>query len=300
MDTSRLLSIIDEITEAGCLYLLISGGEPFLRKDFTEIYRHAKTNGLLVTVFTNGTIITADILELFRELPPHAVEITLYGATAPTYEKITGIKGSYVKCLNGIRQLLAHNINVKLKTVLMTLNCHEFFDIENLAKEFGVKFRFDAAIFPRFDGDKTPLGLRVSPGDAIGKELSDDERLLQWKNYFKKYQGLPVSDTLYICGAGITNFHIDPYGNLRSCLMTNWPSYNLSKGNFLRGWREVIPRIREKKAGADSTCSQCEKRMLCGFCPAFFRLENGAEDKYSDYLCKMGQYRFKILNKQSF
>ncbi len=92
----------------------------------------------------------------------------------------------------GIRRLLEHKINVKLKTILMTLNRHEFFDIENMAKDLGVKFRFDAAIFPCLNGDKTPLSLRVSPEDAVEKEFSDDERLRHWRDYFERYQGLPV------------------------------------------------------------------------------------------------------------
>jgi radical SAM protein with 4Fe4S-binding SPASM domain len=296
MNTSRLLSIIDEITAAGCLYFLITGGEPFLRKDFAEIYRHTRTNGLLVTVFTNGTLITDNILELFEALPPYVVEVSLYGASAATYEKITGIKGSYKKCLRGIQQLLAHRVNVKLKTILMTLNQHEFFDIEDMAKEFGVKFRFDAAIFPCLNGDDTPLNLRVSPENAVEKEFSDNERLRNWKDFSKRYQGLPPSDTLYNCGAGLTSFYIDPYGNLQPCLMTTDFRYNLSKGSFSSGWYDIIPTIREKKAGATYTCNQCEKRMLCSFCPAFFRLENGSENIYSDYLCKMGQHRFQILN----
>ncbi|MBW1897011.1 MAG: radical SAM protein, partial [Deltaproteobacteria bacterium] len=95
LSTAQWISIIDEITEAGCLHLLISGGEPLTRRDFAEIYSHARTNGLLVTVFTNGTLITDRVLELFRDLPPRIVEISLYGATAATYERVTRVKGSY-------------------------------------------------------------------------------------------------------------------------------------------------------------------------------------------------------------
>jgi radical SAM protein with 4Fe4S-binding SPASM domain len=299
LNTIQWFSIIDEITEAGCLNLLITGGDPLLRKDFLEIYSHAKKNGLLVTVFTNGTLITDRILELFKLLPPQAVEISIYGATATTYEKITGIKGSYEKCLRGIQRLLEHKINVKLKTILMTLNQHEFYDIENMAKEFGVKFRLDAAIFPRFNGDKAPLSFRVPPEDAVKIEFSDTERFLQWKNYFLRCKGIQLSDMLYNCGAGLTSFHIDPYGNLRPCLMVSGIQYNLTNSSFITGWHNVMPLIKEKKAGATYSCIQCKKITLCSFCPAFFELENGSEDIYSDYLCALGTYRFQAI-KNSF
>jgi radical SAM protein with 4Fe4S-binding SPASM domain len=297
LGTAQWISIIDEIAEAGCLNLLITGGEPLLRKDFKHIYRHAKTKGLLVTVFTNGTMITKGILELFQDLPPRAVEISLYGATAPTYEKITGIKGSFERCLKGIQSLLGHRINLKLKTMLMTLNRHEFYDIETMAKEYGVKFRFDAAIFPCMDGDKSPLGLRVSPEEAIEKEFSDRDRSRQWKVFFERMQGFSLPDTLYNCGTGLTSFHIDPYGHLQPCLMVANLRYDLLDGSFMEGWGDVIPSIRDRKVGADYTCNKCDKMTLCGFCPGFFELENGAEDIYSEYLCALGRCRFEAIDR---
>jgi radical SAM protein with 4Fe4S-binding SPASM domain len=297
MDTGKILSVIDEICEAGCLYLLITGGEPLLRKDFPEIYRYAKGKGLIITVFTNGTLITDKIIDLFKDLPPHVVEISLYGATAATYEKITGVVGSYERCIQGISRLLSGKIHVNLKTILMTANSHEFFDIENIAKEFGVKFRFDSEIFPRFDGDKYPLELRVTAMDAIEKDFSDDDRRRQWKKYFEKTKGQPVHDSLYNCGAGVTGFHIDPYGNLQPCLMVTNIKYSLLSGSFISGWNNVISSIINKEPGSATDCNRCEKRHLCSFCPAFFELENGSGDLPSEYICSMGNHRFQgVIN----
>ena len=105
MSTAQVLAILDQVVDAGCLHLLITGGDPLLRRDFPEIYRHARLSGLDVTVFTNGTPVTDRIIELFRELPPRVVEVTLYGATAGTYERITGVPGSFERCLAGVRRL---------------------------------------------------------------------------------------------------------------------------------------------------------------------------------------------------
>ena len=297
LDTARWKELIDEITGAGCLFLLITGGEPLLRKDFAEIYLYAKTRGLLIAVFTNGTLISEDILDLFTGFPPKAVEITLYGASKETYERITGVKGSYQKCLQGIRRLIDRQINIKLKTILMELNRHEFFEIENMAKELGTKFRFDAALFPSLEGNKSPLGLRVSAEDAVDIELSDDGRLREWKDFFERMKELPVQDTLYNCGAGLTSFHIDPYGTLKPCMMVAAPAYDLNNGSFKKGWSDVIPRIREKKAGAGNLCNLCKKRTLCGYCPGFFNMEKGSEEVYSEYLCEMGQLRYEKINE---
>ncbi|HXX57901.1 MAG TPA: radical SAM protein, partial [Thermodesulfovibrionales bacterium] len=252
--------------------------------------------GLLVTVFTNGTLITDSILALFQNLPPHVVEISLYGATAATYENITGVAGSYERCLDGIKRLLGGKIRVRLKTILMTMNSHEFADIEDMAREFGVKFRFDAAIFPCANGDKSPLNLRVAPSDAVDKEFSDRERARVWKDYMRTRQEWAPTDSLYQCGAGLTGFHIDPYGYLQPCLMTRNMRYDLSKGSFLSGWNGIISGIRNKKARKDFACYHCDRKDLCGFCPAFFEFENGAEDARSEYLCAMGKNRFSRIH----
>ncbi len=295
MTTSRLVALLDQIADAGCLNLLFTGGEPFLRPDFPEIYRHAKERGLLVTVFSNGTLITEKIIELFKEFPPFEVEISLYGAAAPTYEKITRVAGSFEKCMSGIRRLLDSGIRVNLKTILMTLNRHELSEMQDIAERSGARFRFDAAISPCINGDKSPLDLRVPPEEAIEKEFSDPKRVRLWKKYFRGIGGRVLTDDLYGCGAGVTGFHVDPSGGLHPCMMTLDIRYGLSGCSFLEGWNYVVSRIREKKAGAGFVCRGCDKINLCGYCPAFFRLETGAEDVRSDYICRTGNLRHQRL-----
>jgi len=177
----------------------------------------------------------------------------------------------------------------------MTLNRHEISDIEDMARSYGVKFRSDPAVFPCLDGGKAPLGFRITPQEAIAAELSDHERLRQWRDFFERFRDVPMTDDLYQCGAGRSMFHVDPYGSLRPCVMVNSPRYDLLGGSFLTGWNDVISTIQGKKMAANSHCSQCEKRVLCGYCPGFFELENGTEDLHSPFLCAMGEYRFQAI-----
>ena len=150
--------------------------------------------------------------------------------------------------------------------------------------------------FHVLDGDKSPLELRVPAMDAIEKEFSDNERHMHWEKYFKKTKGQYVPDTLYNCGAGITGFHIDPYGNLQPCLMVTNIKYSLLTGSFMSGWNNVISSIINKEPGNATACNRCEKRHLCSFCPAFFELENGAGDMPSEYVCSIGNHRFQRVN----
>src|SRR3954462_14388572 len=124
LDYDEHCRLLDELAEAGCLWLLYTGGEIFARRDFLDIYTYAKRKGFLITLFTNGTLISEAIADRLVELPPFAIEITLYGYTAATYEALTGIPGSHAKCLRGIRNLLDRKLPLALKTVAVSTNRH--------------------------------------------------------------------------------------------------------------------------------------------------------------------------------
>ncbi len=295
LTTAQWLSILDQATEAGCLELLMTGGEPLLRPDFAAVYRHAKHNGLLITVFTNGTLVTAEVAALFADLPPRQVEVSLYGATAATYERIAGVQGSFERCMSGLRRLLDARLHVGLKTVLMTLNRQEFSAIQHMAETLGVEFRFDAAIFPRLDGDKTPVRLRVPAREAVAREMADETAVQKWRDFFRRQGAITPSGALYQCAAGVTAFHVDAAGSLRPCLMVAEPSCSLLDHSFRTGWDTVIPLLRERKPRAGFVCGTCAKRALCGYCPAYFTLENGAEDVCSEYLCALGRLRYEAI-----
>ena len=70
LTTQEHCRILDQLADAGCLWLLFTGGEIFARPDFLEIYRHAKRAGFLITLFTNGTLLTPRIADALTEWRP--------------------------------------------------------------------------------------------------------------------------------------------------------------------------------------------------------------------------------------
>lgn len=297
LETGRILSILDEITEAGCFFLLLTGGEPLLHPDFARIYRHACTRGLNVTVFTNGTLVDDAVIALFREFPPKVVEVSLYGATAGTYERITGVRGSHARCLDGIARLQAGGMRLVLKTSLMTLNRDEIPAMRELARGLGLKLRVDPSINPTLDGNQAPVALRVSPEEAIRVALAEEGKLEEWQRSLAEKEGEETrrSDALYQCSAGLRSFYIDAVGLLRPCQITRNIAYDLKQGDFLTGWREVIPRVRDLRAPPNYRCTRCESMTLCRYCPPAFELETGDAAVPSAFLCTMGRKRHGAL-----
>ena len=96
----------------------------------------------------NGAVITHAVRQKFLELPPRKVEVSLYGATAATYEAVTQVPGSHARCMEGIRWLYENGIALTLKTVLMRENRHELDAMRAMANRFAAPFYFDTAIFP--------------------------------------------------------------------------------------------------------------------------------------------------------
>ncbi len=212
LTTKEWKSVLDTISEAGTLFLLISGGEPLLRNDFAEIYEYAVKKGLIVTVFTNGSLVTDEIIDVFRKYPPRMVEITLYAASEEVYRGITGREGGLEICLHNVEKLLANKIEVRLKTVFLNSNIHEFKSIREIAERLKVKHRFDGALFPRLDGNTEPLKYRLSPRQVVELNCCSQELTKEWKEMALQSNRIETGDKLYTCGAAVNNYHIDAYG----------------------------------------------------------------------------------------
>lgn len=288
--------IIDEMAEAGCLWILYTGGEILARKDFLDIYTHARKTGFFITLYTNGTLITPKVADYLAKWRPFAVEITLYGRTRETYERLTGVPGSYDKCMRGIQLVLERGLPLKLKTVAVSLNKHEVWDMQRFAREeLGVEFRFDSMMNPRIDCSQSPLAVRLTPEECVEFDLQDEQVMAEWKVFAAKFTG-PVhppetSDELYHCGGGIDSFAINPYGQMSICLLSQQDLYDVRTGSIRAGWEQFLHRVRQKKITRLTKCVHCELKAMCGMCPANGELENGDSEAPVDFLCRVAHIR---------
>jgi len=288
----ELVGILDQVVDEGCLWLLLTGGEPFLRPDFLDIYTYAKKKGLLVAVFTNGTLLTPRIADHLAEWRPFTIEITLYGRTQETYEQVTGVPGSYERCMRGIELLLERKLPLNLKSVIMTLNRHEVGEMKAYVEGLGVDFRFDPVLNIRLDGDRKPAQVRIPPEEVVALDLADEKRLKSWREFCDRFWGPPPQpETLYHCGAGVGTFHVDPYGQLSACIMSRVPAYDLRQGTFREGWCEFLARVREQKWTRQTPCQGCDLLSLCGQCPGWAQMESGDPEEPVAYLCQIAHLR---------
>jgi radical SAM protein with 4Fe4S-binding SPASM domain len=291
--------ILDDLAEAGCFWLLYTGGEIFARKDFLDIYTYAKKKGLMITLFTNGNLITPEIADYLVEWRPFAIEITLYGATKETYERLTGIPGSYDRCMRGIHLLLERGLPLALKTVAISVNKHEIGEMKKLAERLGANFKFDAMMNPRIDCSQSPLAVRLQPWEIVKMDLEDPVRVEDWKDLAERFHG-PAnppdhSDEVYHCGGGVNSFAIDPEGKMSICVLSHFDTFDLRQGSFREGWDHFLAAVRRKKITRITKCTACEIKVMCGMCAANAELENGDAEAPVDFLCHVAHLRAKVM-----
>jgi radical SAM protein with 4Fe4S-binding SPASM domain len=298
--TDELNRILDEAAAAGCVWLLLTGGEIFLRPDFREIYTHAKQKGLLVTLFTNGTLITPEEADFLANQRPFSIEITLYGATRKTYERVTGNPGSFGRCLRGISHLRDRGLPLKLKATLSTLNRQEIREMKRFAEnDLGLPFRFDALLNARCDRSLKPLEVRLLPEEVVQLDLADPERVEALRDFARSQRGHGPANShgnpLYPCGGGAHSFAIDPYGRLRACAISPGEGFDLRSGSFQEGWGRFLARLSERKIDRDTKCLMCTLQEVCGMCPANGELECGDPQQPVDFLCRVAHLRAYAL-----
>ncbi len=296
LTTAEHFDILDQLADAGCLWLLFTGGEIFARHDFLDIYTYAKRKGFVVTLFTNGTQITTRIADTLAEWRPFAIEITLYGRTRETYERLTRVPGSYDRCLAGIRLLQERGLPLALKTVAVTVNRHEIWDMKRFVEEeLGLPFKFDAMMTPRIDCSRSPLEVRLDPEAIVGLDLDDPGRHQEWSrfadDFIRPQQPTGRERDVYHCGGGINSFAIDPLGRMSICVLSHQDTFDLRQGTVRQGWDHFLARVRDRQISRATKCTACQLKSVCGMCPANAELEGGDPEKPVDFLCQVAHLR---------
>jgi radical SAM protein with 4Fe4S-binding SPASM domain len=289
----EIFRITDEIVDAGGFWLLLTGGEIFVRPDFFEIYRHMKRRGLLLILYTNGTTVTPRVADLLAEYPPVRIEISLYGMTPATYRAVTE-RDAFARCVRGIRLLLERRLNLKLKSVVTTANYDEFSAIRDyVRREFGLSFTYDPNInFRKVAGREgtAPAAVRVPPDKIVALDRVMEAETGELRAFYGRDQRLE-SDYVFNCGAGVNTYHIDPYGRMSTCMMVPTIGYDLRRGSFREGWDSFVERVVELRRSRTTRCQSCAIAGACDTCPGWSTLEHGTLEDPVDYMCEINHRR---------
>lgn len=298
LSTEEWLAIAREAAEAGCFSVLLTGGEPLLRPDFAEIYLGIRRLGIHGMLFTNATRVDDDVIRVLQEAPPRLIEVTVYGAGPETYEAVTGSARAHADAMRGIALMREAGLPVRLKTVLMRPNLHDFESIRALAADGEPSVRYDAMLQSRYRGDEEIQALRIPPEEVAELEARSIPELPgQWAAQQARRAGLalPEGRPLYTCAAGVVSFYVSAAGRVQPCVSAERHGVPWKPGRLLEAFRTCRASIRAVRAPADHPCAGCNVYVLCGSCPPVAELECGEEGGVCGYACRLAHERGKRM-----
>ena len=267
------LSIAEQARDAGMLYLLLTGGEPFLWQDFWPLYERLSTMGFLISINSNGTLLDEARVARLAEHPPTRINITLYGAGNETYEALCGRSGMFDRVDRAITLLRQAGILVKLNCSLTPHNACDLERIVSYAAERDLILEVNTYMFPPLRRDPTMVGRndRFTPAETAHYHM-ERYRLQRGEEDFTRFlqnilrgiappPGLdedcvdPVDGTIS-CRAGNASFWVTWDGWLTPCGMMPKPRIELKGKPFREAWSELT-RVSSAQR-LSGTCTGCQ------------------------------------------
>ena len=275
MSTAEIKNLLDQMAEAGVLFLTLSGGEIMLRKDFLEILEHARALLFSVKLKTNAILIREKEARRLHTLGVHSIQISVYSHRPEVHDAITKVPGSLQRSLDAIRFLKSHGLNVTIANALMLQNMKDYPGVKALGEELGVGVTMDPTITPKMDGDRSLLALGL--GHSELEKVFRDESLIGNAQEFCAPPPKVSEDDLdsLPCSAGHTACYVSPYGDIYPCVQFPLPTGNVRTSKFLDIWRHSpqFEEVRSITLRDMPSCSQCSHGGTCSRCPGLAYME---------------------------
>lgn len=295
LTTQEWIQLGREAVDAGMIYLLLTGGEPLLRPDFEEIYVALIQMGLMVTVNTNATLLTPQILACFQRYRPEKVNVTLYGFSDCTYGHLCGNSRGFDAAVRGVLALKAAGIRVNLNTTFTRYNIQDMDRIVDFAKENQIPIRMTSFIFPPVRNQHEPEDVNLTPAE-MGRAaayfdwitLEQDQRGKRGdliRKYLEKGTAPPVDQKsrMSACMAGRGSFWVSWDGKMFPCGMLPDFEADVRNADFRSAWEKTCRNVW--KMPLPTECQGCKYEKFCPACAAVSMSIHGKTDVLVEDIC---------------
>jgi MoaA/NifB/PqqE/SkfB family radical SAM enzyme len=273
ISTQEVKKVFDEISGWDWDFtVVITGGEPFLRRDVFEIFRYAKEKGIRVEAVSNGALIDQSMAEKIISSGLSNIAVSLDGAKEGTHDLIRE-NGAFRKATQAIKNLSdakkksGSGPQVSVWTTIMKENIGELFDIIGLSRKLGVEcLVYHPVIVAHEDMQNTSPNARFWPGENDIERLTEQVcRILDYqkKNGFIAFLHNPFFWVKHFRGEltreewkcnPFVFVNIGPDGEVRSCGASFGNMKNMSLGECLNT-KEAF-RSRRVMKGCLKPCLQ--------------------------------------------
>ena len=302
----KICEILDEFRAMGGLHISLSGGECMLHKDIVKIIRAVRERDCTVSLLSNLTVCTDEIIAALVEADGTA-QASLYSMSPKIHDEVTRRKGSWLETTNAILRLRAANIPLRISCPCLQINYKGYLDVLKFAQSLKMSAQTDFIIMGKSDGDCSNLCNRL--------DLNQSRQILE----DIIYRSVPVNSEYFnpgkkehlmsaeewkkrkACGACVTSMCLNANGDYYPC-----PGFGgVVLGNCYRqGLREVwldspaTKRIRAITNADFEGCATCEDRDYCSTCLCRNFNETGDMFKPAEHFCKVAKLNHEIVEER--
>lgn len=305
------IHMAEQARDAGTLSLLLTGGEVMLRPDFCEIYEAIAKMGFVLTVYTNATMVTDEIMQVLEKLPPHKIGVTMYGASNETYQKLCGCADGYDRFLDGVQRLSRLPSLFDIRTTIVRDNLADLPAMREYVKQrFGEEkvLHISRNVVNAIRGGiACPREVRLTPEENMDLvfpglvELKTQSTTRQHKNSRNSYSKLILGHRSSVegylfhdCDAGVSEYAINWAGKMYACEMIA-EGYTIPfEEGFLSAWNRLPEQYPTSQLV--EKCESCVYAGLCNTCPANRLAETGSWFGIPEYSCREARYVYRLLS----
>ncbi len=311
LSTGECQRIMDEIAEVNPNVLLIlTGGEPLLRKDLFDLASYAADKGFTVVLGTNGVLLKEKQARLMRRHGIQGASLSLDSTDPKKHDAFRHLPGAWQGAIRATKALKAEGLDFSIHTSVTSWNVEEIPAMIDLARELGAKVLNFFFLVRTGRGqnltDITPdqyeriltylarvqgVGAATDrPEDPWSVPVGRSEGLIiraKCAPFFRRilYTLDPESPLLSnyahgSCPAGKAYCRITPEGEVTPCPYMPVSAGNLRAQSFASIWHgaQALTDLRDPRLGG--RCGACEFARICGGCRC------RAYATYGDYLAE--------------
>ncbi len=275
MSLAEIRDLLQQLAEAGGLFLLISGGEPLSRPDCFEILHYARSLLFNVRLKTNAVLIGDAESRRLRALAIEQVHVSIYSHRDAAHDAVTRLPGSLQRTLAGIRSLRSQGVKVTVVNVLMRQTFSDQEGAQALARDLDAQYAVDPTVTPGLSGDPAPLRHRIGLDQlrAVFRQSAIVGRVEEFcaspaPMDHRTLDGVP-------CGAGHSTCYISPCGDVYPCVQFPLWAGNARQRRFMEIWKDSpqFSEVRSVRTRDLEPCASCVHGAVCSRCPGLAYME---------------------------
>ncbi len=290
LTTSECLRLLDDIASFSTPVIILTGGEPLLRKDIFQIARYGSEKGLRLVMAVNGTLIDDTVARKMQDSGIQRISVSIDGATAESHDRFRQVPGAFEGALRGIKLAKKVGLEFQINTTITRQNRHELPAILDLAIDLGAAAHHIFLLVPTGRGrdlkdeqvtaqeyeeiltwfydqkERSPLHLKATCAPQFYRILRQKARK-EGKNV--TYENFGLDATTRGCLGGVTFCFISHVGQVQPCGYLELNCGNIRESTLEDIWTksDIFRDLREFN-NYKGRCGRCEYRKVCGGCRA--------------------------------